>query len=274
MQIPFSAFNAIPYWMEYQEKSPLVHCMTNDVVQNFTANVILATGGSPAMIPDIQECAEFTEISSALLINVGTLTERAAKAMLNSAEAANLTGTPWVLDPVGIGPALYYRTSIVNDLLKFKPTIIRGNPSEIMVLAGAESNSQGVDSHDDAESAFEYAETVAREFDCIVAMTGKFDYITDGDRSYVISVGTEMLTKVTGTGCSLSALVAGVLGSSNDRLEAASTACYIVALAGQYAAERSNGLGSFAVNYLDELSMMTPERLLEIAKAEGAFDDV
>ncbi len=274
MPMPFSALNAIPYLMEYQEKSPLIHCMTNDVVQNFTANVILATGGSPAMIPDIQECGEFTEISSALLINVGTLTKRAAAAMLHSAEAAHNTGTPWVLDPVGIGPALYYRTGIVSQLLQYKPTIIRGNPAEIMVLAGVEAKSQGVDSEEDSETAFEHAEQVARDFGTVVAMTGKYDFITDGQRSYVITVGTEMLTKVTGTGCSLSALVAGIAGATNDILEAAATACYIAALAGETAAKESKGLGSFAVNYLDELSNMTPERLLNIAKDEGTFDPV
>lgn len=273
MPIAFSALNAIPYWMEYQEKSPLVHCMTNHVVQNFTANVILATGGSPAMIPDIQECAEFTEISSALLVNVGTLTEVASKAMLHSAEAANTTGTPWVLDPVGIGPALYYRTKIVSELLQYKPTIIRGNPAEIMVLAGANAKSQGVDSQEDVEAAFEYADKVARDFGTIVAMTGRFDYITNGDKSYVVSVGTEMLTKVTGTGCALSALVAAIAGSTQDTLEAAATACYIVALCGQNAAKTAKGLGSFAIDYLDELSQMTPEKLMEIARSEGAFDE-
>lgn len=276
MTIPFSALNAIPYFMEYQDKAPLIHCMTNHVVQNFTANVLLATGGSPAMIPDIQECGEFTAIASGLLVNVGTLTERAAKAMLHSAQVADETGTPWVLDPVGIGPALYYRTGIVNQLLQFNPTVIRGNPSEIMVLAGVDAKSKGVDSHENSREAFQYAEKVARDFKTIVVMTGSEDIITNGDKSYVVSVGTEKLTKVTGTGCSLSALVAGMISATEDVLEAAATACYIVALSGQYAAEQSEalglGLGSFAVQYLDQLSLMTPEKLLEIAKSEGAFE--
>ncbi|UNM97271.1 hydroxyethylthiazole kinase [Ignatzschineria rhizosphaerae] len=277
MYIPFSAVNALPYFMEYQDKSPLVHCMTNHVVQNFTANVLLATGGSPAMIPDIQECGEFTMIASGLLVNVGTLTERAANAMLHSAKVAHETGTPWVLDPVGIGPALYYRTSIVNQLLQYQPSVIRGNPSEIMVLAGVDAKSKGVDSEEDAKEAFEYAQNVARDFNTIVVMTGEEDIITDGDKSYIVSVGTKKLTQVTGTGCSLSALVAGMISSTEDTLEAAATACYIVALSGQIAAnkgdENGTGLGTFAVQYLDELSLMTPEKLLEIAKSEGAFDE-
>ncbi len=273
MYIPFSALNAIPYFMEYQDKAPLVHCMTNHVVQNFTANVLLATGGSPAMIPDIEECGEFTAVASSLLINVGTLTQRAAEAMLHSAQVADETGTPWVLDPVGIGPALYYRTGIVNQLLQFNPTVIRGNPSEIMVLAGVEAKSKGVDSQEDAKAVFEYAEKVARDFKTVVVMTGSEDIITDGDKSYIVSVGTEKLTKVTGTGCSLSALVAGMISATEDVLEAAATACYLVALSGEYAAEKSNGLGSFAVQYLDELSLMSSEKLLEIAKSEGAFDE-
>lgn len=272
MYIPFSALNAIPYFMEYQDKAPLVHCMTNHVVQNFTANVLLATGASPAMIPDIHECGEFTAIASSLLINLGTLTAQDAKAMLHSAEVAHETGTPWVLDPVGIGAALYYRTGIVNQLLQFKPTVIRGNPAEIMVLAGIPAKSKGVDSQEEAHAAFEYAKKVARDFQTIVVMTGREDIITDGDRSYIISVGTEQLTRVTGTGCSLSAFVAGMISATEDLLEAAATACYIAALSGQYAAEKSQGLGTFAVKYLDELSLMNSELLLEIAKSEGAFD--
>lgn len=273
MYIPFSAVNAVPYLMEYQDKSPLIHCMTNDVVQNFTANAILATGGSPAMIPEIQECGEFTQVASALLVNVGTLTAKSAMAMLHSAEVANETGTPWVLDPVGIGSVLYYRTTIVNDLLKYRPTVIRGNPSEIMVLAGVNAQSKGVDSEEDAREAFQYAEKVAKDFQTIVVMTGAEDIITDGERSYIISVGTEKLTKVTGTGCALSALVAGMISTTEDLLEAAATACYISALSGQNAAEKGGGLGSFQIHYLDELSFMTPDKLMTIAKSEGAFDE-
>lgn len=267
--VPFSALNAIPYLMEYQEKSPLVHCMTNDVVQNFTANLLLATGGSPAMIPDIEECAEFTEVASALLINVGTLTKIQAEAMLHSAKEAMVTGTPWVLDPVGIGPTLYFRTKIVNQLLTYRPTVIRGNIAEIMVLAGVDAAVKGVDSQESGDDVAQYAEMVAREFQTIVVMTGEVDYITDGSRGYTVSAGTTLLTRVTGTGCSLSALVAGMIGSTPDTLEAAATACYLVALAGEFAAEKATGMGSFALQYLDEISNMTPERLLEIAKREA-----
>lgn len=267
--VPFSALNAIPYLMEYQEKSPLIHCMTNDVVQNFTANLLLATGGSPAMIPDIQECAEFTEIASSLLINVGTLTQPRAEAMFHSAKQAMVTGTPWVLDPVGIGAALYFRTKIVHELLAYRPTVIRGNIAEIKVLAGVDAAAKGVDSHESSRDAAQYAEAVARALKTIVVMTGEIDYITDGSRGYTISVGTPLLTRVTGTGCSLSALVAGMIGATVDTLEAAATACYLVALAGEIAAEKVTGIGSFAVQYLDEISNLSPERLLEIAKKEA-----
>ncbi|WP_051396014.1 hydroxyethylthiazole kinase [Ignatzschineria larvae DSM 13226] len=268
MLIPFSAMNAVPYWLMYQEKSPLVHCMTNHVVQNFTANVLLATGGSPAMVPSIEECGDFTTIASALLINVGTITAATAEAMLASAKVAYETGTPWVLDPVAIGPALYYRTEIVAQLLQYKPTVIRGNVAEIKTLAGEAAQSKGVDSQEDFSEAVIYAEQVARELNTVVAMTGRHDIITDGQKTYEVSIGTEQLTKVTGTGCSLSALVAGLIGASQDVVEAAATACYVVSLAGVRAAEKSEGMGSFAVSYLDELSLINADSLFALAQAE------
>lgn len=270
MLIPFSALNALPYLIEYREKSPLVHCLTNDVVQNFTANLLLASGAVPAMIPAIEEAAEFTTISSALLINVGTLTKPAAETMLLSAKTAYETGTPWVLDPVAIGPALYYRSSVVHELLAFKPAVIRGNPAEILVLAGEDASAQGPDSCESVERAYKAAKVVARELKTVVVVTGETDYITNGERTYSISGGTEKLTKITGAGCSLSALVAGFIGSSIDLLEAAATACFYVKLAGERAdvASKERGLGTFAVEYLNAISLITPEELLAISKEE------
>ena len=117
-----------------QQHSPLVHCMTNDVVQTFTANVLLALGASPAMVIDAGEAGQFSAIASALLINVGTLTQPRAQAMRAAVESANRAETPWALDPVAVG-ALTLRSDFCRELVQMAPAAIRGNASEIMALA-------------------------------------------------------------------------------------------------------------------------------------------
>lgn len=124
--------------------SPLVHCMTNDVVQTFTANVLLAVGASPAMVIDPREAAQFAAIADALLINVGTLTEDRAVAMRAAVEHARQAGKPWTLDPVAVG-ALTARTAFCHELLALQPAAIRGNASEILALAGMSAGGRGVD---------------------------------------------------------------------------------------------------------------------------------
>lgn len=132
--------------------SPLVHCMTNDVVQTFTANVLLAVGASPAMVIDPREAAQFAAIADALLINVGTLTEDRAVAMRAAVEHARQAGKPWTLDPVAVG-TLTVRTAFCHELLALQPAAIRGNASEILALAGMSAGGRGVDTTDTAAAA-------------------------------------------------------------------------------------------------------------------------
>ncbi|HBV5799512.1 TPA: hydroxyethylthiazole kinase, partial [Klebsiella pneumoniae] len=161
--------------------SPLVHCMTNDVVQTFTANVLLAVGASPAMVIDPREAAQFAAIADALLINVGTLTEDRAVAMRAAVEHARQAGKPWTLDPVAVG-ALTVRTAFCHELLALQPAAIRGNASEILALAGMSAGGRGVDTTDTAAAALPAAQALARQLTTIVAVTGEVDYVTDGER--------------------------------------------------------------------------------------------
>lgn len=131
----------------FHQHSPLVHCMTNDVVQTFTANTLLALGASPAMVIETEEASQFAAIASALLINVGTLTRPRAQAMSAAVEQATRSQTPWTLDPVAVG-ALDYRRRFCLELLSHKPTAIRGNASEIMASAGVANGGRGVDTTD------------------------------------------------------------------------------------------------------------------------------
>ncbi|PCL87531.1 hydroxyethylthiazole kinase [Klebsiella pneumoniae] len=232
--------------------SPLVHCMTNDVVQTFTANVLLAVGASPAMVIDPREAAQFAAIADALLINVGTLTEDRAVAMRAAVEHARQAGKPWTLDPVAVG-ALTVRTAFCHELLAFQPAAIRGNASEILALAGMSAGGRGVDTTDTAAAALPAAQALARRLATVVAVTGEGG-ITSPTAERVLSVagGNPLMTRVVGTGCALSAVVAASAALPGDRLENVAAACGLMKQAGEIAA-RQGGPGSFIPAFLDAL---------------------
>lgn len=240
------------------QHTPLVHCMTNDVVQTFTANVLLALGASPAMVIDAGEAAQFSAIASSLLINVGTLTQPRAQAMRAAVESANHNNTPWTLDPVAVG-ALSLRSDFCRDLLILHPAAIRGNASEIMALAGQSAGGRGVDTTDTTAAALPAAQRLARESGAIVAVTGEVDYITDGQRTLMAQGGAPLMTRVVGTGCALSAVVAACCALPGDRLENIAGACALMKYAGQQAAH-GRGPGSFIPAFLDALYVMNEEK--------------
>lgn len=240
--------------------SPLVHCMTNDVVQSFTANVLLALGAAPAMVTEAEEAAQFSPQASALLINIGTLTAERGRAMLAAVQAANKSSTPWVLDPVAVG-ALSFRTQFAHQLLSFHPAAIRGNASEILALAGERSGGRGVDSTDDARSALPAAQSLARRTGAIVVVTGEQDYVSDGDKTLAVAGGGTLMTRVVGTGCVLSAVVAACCALSGSRLENVAAACQVIKHAGGIAIQDSRGPGSFIPAFLDALYGLNGEAL-------------
>lgn len=236
---------------QFRTRSPLVHCMTNDVVQTFTANVLLALGASPAMVIEPEEAQQFSPIADALLINVGTLTRERALAMQAAIHSAREAATPWTLDPVAVG-ALSFRSQFCRDVLALQPAAIRGNASEILALAGMSAGGRGVDTTDTASAALPAAEALARQSGAVVAVTGEVDYITDGLRTLMVTGGDPLMTRVVGTGCALSAVVAASTAMPGDRLENVAAACGLMKLAGGKAAQRG-GPGSFIPAFLDAL---------------------
>ncbi|ENU1852031.1 hydroxyethylthiazole kinase [Salmonella enterica] len=227
----------------FRALSPLTHCMTNDVVQTFTANTLLALGASPAMVIDPVEARPFAAIANALLVNVGTLTASRADAMRGAVESAYDAKTPWTLDPVAVG-ALEFRRRFCLDLLSLRPAAIRGNASEILALSGMALGGRGVDTTEAA---------LARQIDCIVVVTGEIDYVTNGQRTLSIPGGDPLMTRIVGTGCALSAVVAASCALPGAALDNVASACCWMKLAGQAAAERSEGPGSFIPAFLDAL---------------------
>ncbi|GAB3667269.1 hydroxyethylthiazole kinase [Nocardioides korecus] len=245
-----------------RERAPLVHCMTNVVVTNVTANGLLAVGASPAMVENAEESADFARIADGLLVNLGTLSRERAEAMPLAAAAARESGTPWVLDPVAVG-ALAFRTTLAAALLEHRPAVVRGNASEVLALAGAAGSGRGVDSTVSAEAAVDAARGLARRTGGAVAVSGEVDFLTDGDVVVEVHNGSPLLTRVTGAGCLLGALVAACAGVGAAPLEAAVAATGILTVAADVAAESASAPGSFAVGLIDALYTLEGPVLVE-----------
>ncbi|MDF8265765.1 hydroxyethylthiazole kinase [Luteipulveratus flavus] len=244
-----------------RRQQPLTHCLTNIVAAPWTANVLLAAGAAPAMVDNAHEAAGFTQVASAVLVNLGTPYDDTSAAMRVAASAAAEHGTPWVLDPVAVG-GLPWRTELAAELLDARPAVVRGNASEVLALGGG-GGGRGVDSTDDPAAAMDAARALAGEHGCVVAVSGPVDHLTDGDTIVRVANGHEWLTRVTGVGCALGALMAAYAGSVDDRLTAAVAATAHLTVAADVAAETTRGPGSFAVSLLDELAILMPRTLAE-----------
>jgi hydroxyethylthiazole kinase len=243
-----------------RDSTPLVHCLTNTVVQTITANALLAVGAAPAMVDDPAEAAEFAAVASAVLVNVGTVQRSTAEAMRLAARTAGDVGTPWVLDPVAVG-GLSFRTELAADLVGLRPAVVRGNASEVLALAGAGKGGRGVDSTATPDDALEAAGELAGRTGGVVAVSGPVDVVTDGTRIVRIGGGSPLLTRTTGAGCALGALVAAYVAASGDPLTGTVAAHAHVALAAEAAARVADGPGTFAVRWLDALDAVDADAL-------------
>ena len=246
------------------EKRPLVQNITNFVAMDISANVLLAMGASPAMVSAIEEAAEFCGLADALAVNIGTLSQASLDSMLVAARAAQVAGKPWVLDPVGAG-ATAFRDKAVAALLAHKPSIIRGNASEIMAVAriaglgDTAARPKGVDSANTVAEAEALAIALSRAQNCVVAATGAVDFVTDGKRHAHIGNGSQMMTFVTALGCALSALTAAFATAGEDRFATTCAALIAYGIAGEMAEENSDGPGSFRMMFLDMLYRLDAE---------------
>ena len=244
---------------EMRRRAPLVHCITNLVVNNFTANVLLAAGASPAMIPDPGEAGVFAGIASALLVNVGTVTPELADAMRAAVAGARAAGRPWVLDPVAVG-ALPLRTNLSRELLATPPAIIRGNASEIPALAGEAVTNRGTDATQGVEAAAGAARRLAAQTGGAVLVTGPTDLAVGPDgREARIGGGTPLLTRVTGVGCAQGAICAAFCAAADgDAFLAAVASALLFAVAGERAEKVSSRPGSFQIALLDAFDAIAP----------------
>ena len=239
-----------------REKSPLVHCITNYVAMGINANALLAVGASPLMSFCPEEMEEIVGIASALVVNIGCLDRHEIEGMKIAAATAHRLGKPWVLDPVGAG-ASRIRTQTSLDLIRDShPTVIRGNASEILALAGSGTGGRGVESTQGVDDAEDAARALADRTGAAVLVTGPVDFaVAPGGAAPVrIANGVPLLTRVTGVGCAQGALCAALCAAAeDDALLAAVTGALLVGIAGERAARTAQRPGSFQIAFLDAL---------------------
>lgn len=256
-----------------RETGPLVHNITNFVVMNYTANALLAMGASPVMAHAEEEVEEMAAIAGALVLNIGTLSLDWIRAMVRAGRSANGKGTPVVLDPVGAGATRLRTESSRRILSETRVSVLRGNPSEVMSLRSEEAGAtRGVDSVHSVEEAVESARHLAAELGTVLAITGPVDRITDGKRVLRVENGHPLLTRVTGTGCTASAVIGAFLAVDPDPLEAAAGALAFYGVAAERAAEHAGTPGRYKSALIDALFALDPDTLRAEARIREAAD--
>jgi hydroxyethylthiazole kinase len=235
-------------------RRPRVHCITNSVAQNYTANMLLAAGAVPSMTTDPAEIREFVASADALLVNLGTLDSVRQEAITAALEAA-AGHMPWVLDPVFVDRALS-RAAVALELAARRPNVMRLNDAEFSALAEAQPEPATL-------------ERYARERATVVGLTGDPDIVTDGTRTASIRNGDPLMAQVTAMGCAASALVAACLAVEPDAWRATAAGLILIGVAGELAATRAQGPGTLAVGILDALHGLDQQTIVERARIGG-----
>ena len=242
---------------------PVVHTITNYVTANDCANLLLAAGASPIMADAPEEASQIAAIADAVVLNLGTLNAYRREAIWLAGKAAHAAGKPIVMDPVGVGASDFRRDTAQTLLVEAKPTVIRGNRSEIHALLTGETGERGVDTADLRDTGDETARLLAKQTGAVVLQTGETDLVTDGERMISIHGGSRMLCLVTGAGCMLSALTGAFLAANPELpLQAAASAAETMSVCAEIAAKRlpaDEGNASFRTRLIDAMCNLTPE---------------
>ena len=262
-----------------RDRAPLVHNITNYVTVNDCANILLACGASPIMSDDEGDVEDITSICGGLNINIGTLNKNTIPSMFLAGRRSNELGHPVLLDPVGAG-ASRLRTETASALIKeLKLAVIRGNISEIKALYGGSSTTRGVDADaadqvndSNIDSVISFASAFSKDTGAVVAITGATDIITDGEQVCCIKNGDPMMSRVTGTGCMLSAMTAAFVVADPDRcFESVCAATIAMGLAGEVAKSRlseQDGNSTYRNYLIDAVCNMSGDQLEKGARYE------
>ena len=254
-----------------RRKSPLIHNITNFVVMNSSANILLAIGASPVMAHSPKEVEEMTSLADALVLNIGTLQDDWVESMILAAKTANQKSIPVILDPVGAGATSLRSRALENIMDAANISVLRGNASEIFSLASENIRTRGVDSSLSlSEDMVERAETLASELKCILAISGAEDIITDGNQTFSVKNGHPIMTRVTGIGCGLSAVTGAfcAVAKKEELLTATASAVAVYGLCGDLAVQVSDKPGSFFTAFVDALYEVKPEDIRKKLKVE------
>ena len=263
-----------------QNKTPLVHCITNYVTVNDCANIALAVGGSPIMADSIMEVEEITSICDALVINIGTLNERVIDSMIRAGKKANQIGNPTILDPVGVGASSLRRETTFKLLEEIPFSIISGNASEIKTIYKESGTTAGVDANEEdkieegnLDKMVQMCKDLSRRTGSIISLTGAIDIVANPEKANVIYNGNPLMEKVSGTGCMISAVIGAYCGANKDNLfNATSLAVAHMGLAGEIAFERleetQGGTSSYKMLLIDAISQINYKILKEGVRIE------
>ncbi|MFR6100399.1 hydroxyethylthiazole kinase [Longibaculum muris] len=254
-------------------QKPLVHCITNSVTMNDCANAILAVHGSPIMADEIKEVEDITSICQALVINIGTLNERTVEAMIKAGQKANALNHPVILDPVGAGASSFRSETTFRLLDKIQFSVIRGNISEIKTVYQGIGTTKGVDAdindivnEENLDETIDFARELSQRTGAIIAITGAIDIIADANHATIIRNGCSNMSRITGTGCMLSAILGAYVAVNQDSMfDTVSCAVALMGYSGELAQQKVQqqdaGTGSLRVYLIDALSTMTAEKL-------------
>jgi hydroxyethylthiazole kinase len=237
---------------------PFVYGLTNYIAANLSANILLAVGAGPAIGAAMDWPGKFAAGASAMWINAASLMSSGPETLDAAASAAHAAGTPWVLDPVAIGAGAGDYDKVIRDLLDHKPTVIRGNASELIALASGGAGGKGVETTASSSDAVDFIKDLAKNTGAIVAVSGPTDYITDGESVIAVGGGDKRLTQLTGAGCSLGALIAAMLATGKSPLDATAAAHAVYAVAAERAGADTKGTSSFGIAFVDHLSLLDP----------------
>lgn len=262
---------------QVRQRKPLVQCITNFVTVNDCANIILAAGGSPTMAENPLEAAESVAKAQALVCNMGAIDK--AEAMILAGKQANRLGIPVILDPVGAGGTQLRRDTVKHLLEEVHFSVIRGNASEIRYLAEQRSSGSGVDvsapdeiTEENLSTAVSMAKKLARKLQTVIAISGKIDVITDGNRACILRNGCATMARFTGAGCMLAALMGTFCGSCDEAFTAACAAMATMGVSGELAEERrirnATGNATFRNDLIDAVFNLTESQLTQGANYE------
>jgi len=250
-----------------RSEQPLVHHITNWVTISDCANIVKCFGGSPVMAHAPEEAADMASIAKAVVINIGTLNNSTVEAMKIAMEAANKKGIPIVLDVVGAG-ATAYRNQKVKELLKYKIAVIKGNASEIASAAGINVSTKGVDSGSVSGNMIDIAKKFALERECVIAVTGKEDIVTNGGDVFIIKNGTHMMAEIVGTGCMAGSVIGTFCAVEKNYLVAAIAGLVCFEIAAENADKTSEGPGTFKMKLFDKISTLSDISINKMKKLE------